>query len=709
MNKLVTFAIIVLCSLTLSSQDTYHQDLITKFAEEYQLDQPTYVFFNTETANLEAFTSYGNVSIETTSVEGFDFSKQSSIEILSLGENPWNTGYLIKSKTAIAKDDILVFTFWAKKSSSNSEVKFFVENAITFDKEFYEILNFSSDWDNYFIAIKASQDYPIDNLSVGFHLGFIEQEFELAGLTGFNFGPIDIEDVPSSYNSEAYEGIEDDAPWRAAAAARIENIRKSDLTILVKDGNGNPISDAEIKIEMLEHEFQFGSAFVGCRTPGGRCFDEKYLEKVLDLDGEGHQFNSGVTENVMKWDGWEEEWFASPSQTEDAIEYYSSKGIEMRGHTLFWPGYQHMPDDIFENKNDLAYIRTRIAQRIDEMINNQKLSPHIREWDILNEITEKRDLETIFKADPNFTTGREIYQEIIRQVRAADPDIKLYINDYVVLSGGGSSSSVVNNYKKYLDEIHNSDADFDGIGFQCHIGSNPTSILKVESVFDEFYARYGKRQSVTEYDVSILVDPEVQAKYMADFLTMTFSHPSMDAFIMWGFWDGNHWKGNAPLFDLDWNLKPSGRVFLDKVFDEWWTNESIMSDSDGIGKVRAFKGRHRLTISKDNTYTSVELEVALAEDMTVEVDLTETSSIEDVYENDLQIVPNLVTEGYFSVEADDRINLLSLHIFGVSGVNLYSKDQIENGEQIFIDFDPGVYITRIQTNEGVFTRKIVLK
>lgn len=57
---------------------------------------------------------------------------------------------------------------------------------------------------------------------------------------------------------------------------------------------------------------------------------------------------------------------------------------------------------------------------------------------------------------------------------------------------------------------------------------------------------------------------------------MSFSHPSVDAFIMWGFWDGNHWHQNAPIFNLDWSIKPSGQAYIDKVFNEWWTNEELL-------------------------------------------------------------------------------------------------------------------------------------
>ena len=37
---------------------------------------------------------------------------------------------------------------------------------------------------------------------------------------------------------------------------------------------------------------------------------------------------------------------------------------------------------------------------------------------------------------------------------------------------------------------------------------------------------------------------------------MIFSHPATNGFLMWGFWDGAHWKDNAPYF-----IKTGRRIF----------------------------------------------------------------------------------------------------------------------------------------------------
>jgi len=694
----------LLLNLHLVSQDNYHQELINEFVTDYNLPTPSFVFNDNEEANAESIYFYGSTVRTADEVEGFDFITRLTYDVTAPGSNPWDSGTGISNIQPIAEDDVILFTFWAKRNSGASEVQFFAEDGTTFEKEFYLTLNFTPDWNQYFVSIQANKNYPISSMTAGFHLASISQNFDLAGFTAFNFGNIDIDDVPSTFSAGNYEGSDVDAPWRTEASQRIEEIRKADLTVNVEDQDGKPIENAQVKIIMQEHEFKFGSAFVTCRFQGNRCYDQTYVDKIFDLDGNGHGFNAGVTENALKWDGWEEQWIGTPNETVEAIKYLNSNGVRMRGHTLIWPGFDNMPEDIRQNSNNLDYLRSRIQERIEMMINHPELTNIIREWDVLNEITQNRSLEESFQSDPNFTSGREIYIEILEKVREIDPDLDLYINDYVVLSGGGSSSSVVNRYIEYLDEIFNSEEPFDGIGFQAHIGSTPTSILKAKEVFDQFYERYDKPLSITEYDISDLVDPDVQARYLSDFLTLTFSHPSMEAFIMWGFWDGNHWKGNAPMFDIDWNLKPSGQAFIDKVFNEWWTIDSLNTDAEGISKFRGYKGRYKVLVSNGSEMIEQEIDLTEGDQMTVV--LTGVSNLHEVEVENFKVIPSLITDGYFKILNEGNNSPFNIDIHTKSGRLVSSKSKLTSGEIIYIDLTPGIYFVKITTSEGIIARKI---
>ena len=142
---------------------------------------------------------------------------------------------------------------------------------------------------------------------------------------------------------------------------------------------------------------------------------------------------------------------------------------------------------------------------------------------------------------------------------------------------------------------------------QAHVGEPLTPPEAVLEIIDEF-SILADEISITEYDASG-VDEEVAAEYMRDFLTAVFSHQAVTSFLMWGFWDGAHWKGDAPLFDNNWRLKPSGEVFLDLVFDEWWTDEEAFTNSEGKVAFRGFFGTYDVEIQWEETTENFELEL----------------------------------------------------------------------------------------------------
>ena len=133
----------------------------------------------------------------------------------------------------------------------------------------------------------------------------------------------------------------------------------------------------------------------------------------------------------------------------------------------------------------------------------------------------------------------------------------------------------------------------DGIGMQSHMGVPLTPPERVHEILEAF-SDPGKEIAITEYD-ACGVEETIAADYMRDFLTVVFSHPSVTGFLMWGFWDGAHWKDDAPLFRKDWTLKPSGQAFFDLVFDAWWTDTEGQTDEQGDLMVSGFLGEYVIT------------------------------------------------------------------------------------------------------------------
>jgi GH35 family endo-1,4-beta-xylanase len=698
--------LLIFLTYTLSAQDDYTTNLLTDLKDQYGLEGGSFLLPNTEELVSESIITYGNIMVRDAAPGNQAFSRSKEISVATAGNNPWDSGMFAGSSNSVTSGDLIFVTFWARHKSSSSQVFVFAEDAISFDKEYYFPISFTPDWTQYFVAFNSNKSYNVDRLRFGFQLSSQAQEVEIAGLLALNYKDnFDLSDLPSSFSPFDYEGRDLDAPWRALADARIEQIRKSNLEISVLDKNGNPVNDASVRVEMQKHDFGFGSALVTCRFPGNNCFDQTYVDKVLDLDGEGHGFNVGVNENALKWRAWEQEWLGTPEEMVAAFKWLDEQGVTMRGHNLIWPGSDFLPTDINENLNDIDYLRNRIDARIEEMINHPELSTIVRDWDVLNEITTNRTLESAFNNDPTLGNGRELYSEIFNKVRDLDPTLELYINDYMAISLG--SSNLVARYKMFLDELRDADVPFDGIGFQGHIGSVPNSIPQVEQIFNDFYQRYGKRMKITEYDINPAVDEAIQADYMRDFLTITFSHPGMDAFILWGFWDGNHWKDNAPIFYQDWTLKPSGESFIQKVFNDWWTDETDSTDANGQVTFRPFKGQHIITVTKDGE--TVETEVELLEDGEIEIILSDISNTIEVGGDQFVLSPNPTDEGSFSIDFPSGYSDLTVELYDINSRLIGTYNSVTQGKSIGHDLDSGLYLVKLITDDADFVKRLVVK
>jgi hypothetical protein len=127
-----------------------------------------------------------------------------------------------------------------------------------------------------------------------------------------------------------------------------------------------------------------------------------------------------------------------------------------------------------------------------------------------------------------------------------------------------------------------------------------TPIGRVLEIMDET-AKFGLPIEITEFDASV-PDDKVHGDYTRDFVTAMFSHPKVDAFLMWGFWEGAHWLGKegGAMIRKDWSERPAAQAWNDLLFKQWWTRAEGASDAGGVYKNRAFYGTHKITASVPN-------------------------------------------------------------------------------------------------------------
>jgi GH35 family endo-1,4-beta-xylanase len=597
MNKIPLF-FFLFCA-TLSGQDAYHSSLSNLLQNTYTLPAPVqWVLPNTETATLAGSINYGGSTTNFTAT-GQMFSEGRRRQVTQQ-TNPWDAGHLYSNAAPVAAGDKCLIVIWLRSPSPNAKVNIFAENNVTYSKEVFSTVNVASEWKMYAVPFESQAAYATGALNIGLHLAFSDQTIEIGGTACVNYkNTVFFTQLPVLLNNDTYPGQEPDAAWRADAGQRIEQIRKADINVQVLDGNGQPSPNAQVHVEMLQHDFKFGTAVISNKFNGGSAYDPVYEQKLLDLDGHGHGFNEVVFENDLKWPGWEQHWYSSQAEIADDVQWLHDHGISIRGHNLAWPGWAYSPPDINANATP-GYIKNRIRNHIEEILSFPGIGTEMEDWDVLNEITTNNDYANHFAGTPGYTTGRELYPEIFKQADSLAPGPKLYLNDYVAIEQGDSPANGINTWRSRIDELLAAGAPVEGLGFQGHFSASPTGIARVHEIYDEFWNAYGLEAKVTEYDIDKLVPAQTQADYMRDVLTITFAHPSMKGFLMWGFWDGAHWMANAPIFKEDWSLKPSGQAFIDQVFGTWWTDTTTVTSANGSMNVRGFKGLYKITATCAN-------------------------------------------------------------------------------------------------------------
>ena len=213
-----------------------------------------------------------------------------------------------------------------------------------------------------------------------------------------------------------------------------------------------------------------------------------------------------------------------------------------------------------------------------------------KHWDVDNEM-----LHGSFFVD---RLGGSIHQWMYQRAHQLDPDIKLFTNDFNILSIDQNFTYIqTDEYVAQIQGLLNQSAPITGIGVQGHIWAedilfNPDVIktrLDKLSVF-------GLPVWITEFDVGDASDV-VRADKLELVYRTAYSLPYMEGIMMWIFWANDSWRGaNAALVNSNWTLNEEGRRF-EALMSEWTTNTSGVTDLSGIFSFRGFHGTYEVTLT----------------------------------------------------------------------------------------------------------------
>ena len=530
-------------------------------------------------------------------VAGQPFAEAARCEIATYPVHPWDIQLKFHTTRSIEKGEVLWARFLARTVSAKTESGEGHVNVI-FEKDSppnEKSLSFDAgighEWTEFCLPFKAREAYESGKATAGFHLGVQEQTIEIADFAVYTFGKdFDMARLPRT--QVTYAGQAADAPWRTAAEARIEKIRKGDLTVTVTDAAGKPVAGADVAVAMKRHAFGWGSAVTAKGILRQDADGEKYRAVIEKT------FTRVVFENDLKWQGWDNP--ANRAKTLQAADWLRARNIEIRGHNLVWPAWRYSPQDLQKLKDDPEALRRRIDSHIRDEAG--AMNGRVVDWDVINEPYNNHDFMDVL--------GNQEMIAWFKLARSADPGARLYLNDFAILSAGGLDKAHQDHVEKTLRFLKDGGAPINGLGMQSHFGGTPTPPERMLAILDR-YAALGLDISITEHDIDT-DDAQLQADFTRDFLTTVFSHPSVVAVLTWGFWEKSHWKPSAAYYRADWSVTPAGQVWLDLVMKKWWTNTTGRTAADGTVRTRGFLGDYDITVTHHGVTKTVPAKLTAA-------------------------------------------------------------------------------------------------
>jgi len=534
-----------------------------------------------------------DAAAEVVAVEGRDFARALRVTTTRKPEHPWGVVVHVPTAGAVERGDVVLLSFWMRTLESGDESGDGVAVAF-FERDHPPHRNFArikatagGEWRHCIAPGIADRSWADGEHQVAIHCGFHPQAVEIGGLRLLDFGDeVALRDLP--YMESTYQGRAADAPWRAEAAARIERYRKGDLAVRVVDADGEPVPGAEVAAAMQRHAFDFGCVL----NPGAFAnLEGEDLKRYREIFAE--YFTKAPTESGFRWQNWirggDEAIGRRKRQLEEALTWLGDHDIEIRGHYLMWAPIQerNKPVDLIDDPEALLAAKWAHAEEIATWAGER-----VQEWDAVNHIVAGGMAERF----SDVYGGNRVYADMITKGRAWAPHAEMWVNEGQILVGTGDR---VEAYRAVIADLAAMDAKPDGIGFMAHY--RDTHLPHPAEVYRriERFAEFDCKLQLTEFDVECGPQEQLQADYLRDAMTICFSHPQMEGIVMWGFWEGRHWRPSAALWRRDWSLKPAGEAWIELVREQWWTDESGTTDNDGNYLVRGYCGDYRVTVAHD--------------------------------------------------------------------------------------------------------------
>jgi len=318
---------------------------------------------------------------------------------------------------------------------------------------------------------------------------------------------------------------------------------------------------------------------------GAAVYSQQLASGRPEIDPLQRHFNSLTSEYEMKAG------FISPTEgtfnftgADQTVDFAEANKMAVRGHALLW--HESTPDYFLTGSN--SQIKAKLENYIGTVVDRYK--GRIYCWDVVNEVVADNwaAARTPYRDSIWYQAvgGPEYIDWAFNAAREADPDAKLFINDYSTEDPQkrGRLVTVVN-------DLLARNIPLDGVGHQFHTNLD-AALPEFENAINAIDGLNANLENhITELDVSFYNDPgscynnnvgcdidagpnpprssfDIQARIYKHIFDISRARPSVTSLSMWGVDDGQSWLNGNPVTRVnhpllfDRNMQPKRALYM---------------------------------------------------------------------------------------------------------------------------------------------------
>ena len=354
--------------------------------------------------------------------------------------------------------------------------------------------------------------------------------------------------------------------WAAVLALVFASCSNDEKVVFINvDDNGAPVNPNPPTQTLKEKaKFKIGAAVKMKDLQGDANYKKAVLAHYSQITGEFEMKMANI-------------WSSSTAYNFTAADYLvnfaKDNNMEVHGHTLIW--YDSFPEWFKNAKYDSIAFEAKVKIYITDVVGRYK--GRVKSWDVANEVfadggalREEGVIKTVFKDPIGF------YGRCFQYARTADPDAKLFYNDYNVVLDAGKRAAM----KKMVTRFKAKGYPIDGLGDQFHYATD-TNRQTLTTGFTDLagtgllihISELDIKANLTKSDTYVFNDAEAQkqAETYKFIVAMYEALPQQQKFAIttWGVTDKYTWltawwhsKEYPLLLDTDYNKKPAYQGFL---------------------------------------------------------------------------------------------------------------------------------------------------